>query len=229
MSGDGPPWRRVADEIQRHRWRLAIADRGYAHRASLHSIVASGGVHPAPWQSLPLTTRTGAAFDLLANLRGLAEAEPAAFDVCVAATKDVRAFDVRMVAVRKSEVAAAASREKILKEASKKQRTVDPRTLEAAAYVFVLTSLGDDQASAFDVLELYRFRWQIELKFKRMKSLLHLDALPAKDPRLARAWLYSQLIGALLLERLSEAHLAFSPWGSRASADLAVAAGRHAG
>jgi hypothetical protein len=31
-------------------------------------------------------------------------------------------------------------------------------------------------------LTLYRFRWQIELAFKRMKSLAGLAALPAKKP-----------------------------------------------
>jgi len=206
---------------------LVIADRGYAHRAGLHSVVASGGdfIVRLPWQRLPLTTRDDKPFDLLENLRELKEAEPASFAVRVPAKAGTPAFDARLVCVRKSEVAAAASRDRILKEASKKQHKVDPRTLEAASYVFVLTSLTDELASAYDVLEMYRFRWQIELKFKRMKSVLRLDTLPARDPRLARAWLYSQLIGALLLERFSEAHLAFSPWGFRATPALAVAAG----
>ena len=30
-------------------------------------------------------------------------------------------------------------------------------------------------------MELYRFRWQIELAFKRMKSLLLLDEMAAQD------------------------------------------------
>jgi IS4 transposase len=52
---------------------------------------------------------------------------------------------------------------------------------------------------------LYRFRWQIELAFKRLKSLLHIDRLPAKDPNLARAWLHAHLLFALLVdETMSE-------------------------
>ena len=54
--------------------------------------------------------------------------------------------------------------------------------IEAAAYIFVVTSLTEEQASAEQLLDLYRFRWQIELAFKRMKGLLELGVLPAKDP-----------------------------------------------
>ena len=49
--------------------------------------------------------------------------------------------------------------------------------------------------------------------FKRMKSLLHLDELPAKDPDLARAFIYSKLLAALMLEDLTDRYLDFSPWG----------------
>ena len=50
---------------------------------------------------------------------------------------------------------------------------------------------------------MYRLRWRIELAFKRLKSLLHIDRLPAKDKNLARAWIFAHLIAALLIEDLS--------------------------
>ena len=58
---------------------------------------------------------------------------------------------------------------------------------------------------------LYRLRWQIELLFKRLKSLLHLDRLPAKDPALARAWLHAHLLIALLVEACIADEGAFPP------------------
>ena len=67
--------------------------------------------------------------------------------------------------------------------------------------------------SAPAVLELYRLRWQIELAFKRMKSLLGLGHLPKKDPASARAWLHGKLFVSLLVERMVEAANSFSPWG----------------
>ncbi|TBD09272.1 transposase, partial [Rhizobium ruizarguesonis] len=47
-----------------------------------------------------------------------------------------------------------------------------------------------------DILTLYRFRWQIELAFKRFKSLAGLDSLPAKKPELA-------LIVAIIAEQIA--------------------------
>jgi IS4 transposase len=49
----------------------------------------------------------------------------------------------------------------------------------------------------------YRLRWQIELAFKRLKTLLHIDRLPAREPRLAKAWLSAHLIAALLIEDIT--------------------------
>jgi hypothetical protein len=55
--------------------------------------------------------------------------------------------------------------------------------------------------------------WQIELCFKRMKSLLGLGALPKKREDSCRAWLHGKLLIALLLERLLDEAEHFSPWG----------------
>ena len=63
------------------------------------------------------------------------------------------------------------------------------------------------------MLELYRSRWQIELAFKRMKSILGLGHLPKKDPESCRAWLHGKLFTSLLVERLIGAARTLSPWG----------------
>ena len=65
------------------------------------------------------------------------------------------------------------------------------------------------------VLELYRLRWQIELAFKRMKSIMGLGHLPKKDPASARAWLHGKIFASLLVERMVQAAETFSPWGYR--------------
>ena len=61
------------------------------------------------------------------------------------------------------------------------------------------------------MVELYRARWQIELGFKRLKSLGDLDGLRAADPELARTWLLAQLIAAVLSEDLASQLAGFSP------------------
>ena len=54
--------------------------------------------------------------------------------------------------------------------AKRKQRKPDPEALEMAGYVVVVTTL--QELNPVSVLGLYRHRWQTELAFRRMKSLL---------------------------------------------------------
>jgi len=93
--------------------------------------------------------------------------------------------------------------EEAMKAAKKHGKQPDPRSLEAAKYILLLTSLPADAFPPADILALYRFRWQIELAFKRFKSLAGLDMLPAKKPELARAWIYARLIVAIIAEQIA--------------------------
>ena len=66
---------------------------------------------------------------------------------------------------------------------------------------------------ANEVLAVYRLRWQIELAFKRLKSLLHLGKLRTKAEAGTRCWLYAHLIVALLVDDLSQDVLNSFPSG----------------
>jgi hypothetical protein len=65
-------------------------------------------------------------------------------------------------------------------------------------YVVVATSLEGENAAR--ILELYRMRWEIELVFKRLKSLFHYNEIPSKLEGTARAWFYGKLLLAGLCE-----------------------------
>ena len=86
-------------------------------------------------------------------------------------------------------------------------------TLELAAYVCVLTSLPRKVLAAPAILDLYRCRWQIELAFKRLKSLLQAGHLPKHDPSSCRAWMQAKVLIALLTDKLILESELFSPWG----------------
>lgn len=118
----------------------------------------------------------------------------------------------RLIIVRRSKEAGEYARKKLRQQASKKQKTVSAEALEAAEYFFLWTTLPQSW-SRTAVLELYRSRWQIELTFKRMKSIMGLGHLPKKDPESCRAWLHGKLFTALLVERMIGAAKKFSPWG----------------
>src|SRR5437764_14757643 len=66
-------------------------------------------------------------------------------------------------AIRKSEHAIQLALKKLRREASKKQKILQPETLEYAQYVIVFTTLPVISFQVADVLEWYRVRWQMEL------------------------------------------------------------------
>lgn len=189
---------------------VILGDRGYSHRQGVAHVVEGGGdvIVRLNTGAFPLRNARGAEFDLFGSLRTLSEDEPGDWPVYFAASG--KRYAARVIARRKSEEDAKRSREKLLAVARKKQKKVRPETLEAAGYIIVLTTLGPECPAA-DVLELYRFRWQVELAFKRIKSLLGAGHVPKKDPDSARAWIHGKLLMVLLIEKLGEAAQLFSP------------------
>lgn len=194
-----------------HPNEIAVGDCGYAHRTGLESVVSQGAdfLVRLNWSNLPLLTPDGTPIDLLSYCRSAAGVEPAEFSVRIRGSK---MKPVRLLIVRKTAAAAAESRRRKEKERNRKG-AVDLRTLEASEYVMLLTSAPNEKLTRQQAFELYRFRWQIELTFKRLKSLIHLDQLPAKNAALAQVILFSKLLGALLVDDYTERYVSFSPWG----------------
>jgi len=190
---------------------LILADRGYAHRAGVAHVMDAGGDVLVRLNGTNFPLMDGErAVNLPQYLRSLSGFEPGEWPVSFAVGG--RKYRVRLCAIRKSAAAAERARTRLVRQARKKGRTPQAQTLELAEYVFVLTSL-DSVVSPALVLQLYRARWQVELAFKRMKSLLDAGHVPKYDPKSARAWLHAKLLAVLLIERLGEEARLFSPWG----------------
>ena len=96
--------------------------------------------------------------------------------------------------------------------ASDKGQLVRPETVESAAYIFVFTTL-DRRFNPTTILEIYRGRWQIELTFKRLKSIIGIGHLKKTDLEAAKAWIHGKLLVAFLIEALIVAAERFFPWG----------------
>jgi len=193
---------------------IMLGDRGYCHREGVAHVLGRGGdvIVRLTSTGFPLLRPgTDKPFALLPHLRSLAGCAGGQWSVrFVAAGKT---WNARLCALRKSELAAEAAKKKLLQAASKKQKKLRPQTIEFAEYVMVLTTLNRADANAHQVLELYRARWQIELCFKRLKSLLRLGHVPKRSDASARAWIEGKLLTVMLIERLIEEARLFSPWG----------------
>jgi len=190
-----------------------LGDRGYAHRDALLYVLEGGGhvLVRINLTNLPLLDEHGATFPLLERLRTLSGTKLGDWDVRLP-TED-RLIPGRLCALKKNRQAAERARLQALRESQKKGHKVRPETLEAAQYTFVFTTLPGDAFSPAKILEMYRGRWQIEIVFKRLKSLLGLGHLKKTDVVLSKAWLQGKLLVAFLIEALVAAAERFFPWG----------------
>jgi hypothetical protein len=119
----------------------------------------------------------------------------------------------RLCGIRKSEEAIQRAQRKLTLKQQNGTGKVTPEKREYACYVLVFTTLPKRQATTRQVLECYRLRWQIELTFKRLKSVVQLGHVPKQDDQSSRAWLYGKLFVALLSQKLARIGSAVSPWG----------------
>lgn len=91
-------------------------------------------------------------------------------------------------------------------------RVVAART-RTSQIIWILSTAPAERLSPAEILELYRLRWQIELLFKRLKSLLHLDRLPSRRGPTARSWMLARFLAAALAQKLLDPDGSLSPWG----------------
>jgi hypothetical protein len=164
-------------------------------------------------QSLPLQTLTGKPFELLKKVSTLTKTGVTGFWKVLVSQKGSLAVEGRLCVLRNSEEAIAIAHKKLKQSASKKGHKLKPSTLEFAKYVILFTTFPEKEFSSESVLSWYRLRWQVELVFKRFKSLAELGHLPKHDDESSKAWLYGKLLTALLVEKLVDHASFISPWG----------------
>ncbi len=196
---------------------VRIMDRNFARAPALWQLrQQSAGqadfIVRVRWKAFRLSRPDGTAFSLIEYLQQLPD-DTVPHEIMVQAT--VRAgqpkLPLRLIILRKPPEAAEATRAKLRRAAPRKQKMLDPRSLIAAGFVILATSLPAGPYAAEEVLAVYRLRWQIELAFKRLKSLLHIDRLPTSTAQASRSWLYAHLILALLCDDISQEFLDSSP------------------
>jgi len=196
---------------------LILADAGYCSVAGIEYIWQNGAdvlvrVNP---QSFVAYSVLGRRISVLSRLQALSKVGQFG-EWPVVLRGQGSTFAGRLCAVRKSDCAIQLAHRRLQRRASKKQMITRPDTLEFARYVTVFTTRSS--GSTTDVLNAYRMRWQIELVFKRLKSLAQLGHVPKHDDHSSRAWLYGKLLVTLLAQKLIRIGRDISPSGCPLSA-----------
>lgn len=177
---------------------ILVADRGYAYPASLRAVLAANQpfVVRANLQNLRLFTAAGTRLAMTTWLTEVACHGQAACSVWLEATATTAPM----------RVVATALPQEVADRARATKRRMNPTaraaTIMAAGFVILLTNLAASVWDTAAVVAVYRLRWQIELRIKRLKQLGDLGTLRVRrDPDLGRSVLLARVVAAVLVDR----------------------------
>lgn len=191
---------------------LVVGDRAYSRLKGLWYVRERGGHFLTRYFARSFTIRDARGkFDLHSSLGALEIGEIGDWRL-LAKSANQKVMPIRLCAIRLSDHVAKEAVRRAAREARKKQRRANEKTIELHRYVILPTSLPETVAAS-DVMNLYRARWQVEIAFKRLKSIIGLGHLPKKDLESGRAWLHGKLLVALLVQAIVDEGRFFSPWG----------------
>lgn len=195
---------------------LLIGDQGYCNHKGMNYIMGNSGYFLLRYkpESFTIYDEDGKQVNLIDRLKQIKLDQVLDLKAYAGKSSDKKAkrLPVRICAIKKSPAQAKNSVERKIKALKKKQKNVNAETLVYQEYVAVVTNLSED-IRAERILELYRLRWQIEIAFKRLKSIFGLGFLPNQNPDSSRAWLNGKLLVALLGQMLYDKCQHFFPWG----------------
>jgi IS4 transposase len=193
---------------------VLLGDRSYLRSAAVRMATKAKAyvLLRLRWTHTPMQDEQGRSFQALAKAKRLRVGQVGEWPVLLD-DRQGKPIPARVVITKLPAPLAAKAERRLAKRYAKRNRTPHPNTLQAAHYVMLFTTLSKEQLTAEQVLELYRYRWQVELAFKRHKQLLKLGRLPHKDAAAAQSWILAKLLMALVLETLYRNAKAISPWG----------------
>lgn len=187
---------------------LAVGDRAYFTPRGIQHVLDAGAEVLVRYrlEGVELCGENGDVLDVLDAVASLAVGETS--DLDVTAKLPNRSVPARLVAYRLPDDAVERARERLRRE---KGGALSQRVFESAKYVLLFTTASRSRLDAERCLQGYRLRWQIELQFKRWKSLCGFDLLPNTRDDTTLAWLYAKVLLGALLDRMASIPTELSP------------------
>lgn len=179
---------------------IIMGDRAYGTIASMEYVQSKGGDFCLRLRgnAFHLYDENGEKIELADLLRDMPETANNRWALFYKFNNEQK--PVVICAYRKESGKHESSLRKIKKSNNKKMRgKVSETQAFYSQFVVVATSLDED---AERIMSLYRMRWQIELLFKRLKSIFGYDDMPSKKDNTVKAWFYGKLLLAAVCETL---------------------------
>jgi len=184
---------------------LLLIDQGYFKLSTFADIIAKKAFFLTRFlvRTVLQDAITHAPIDLAKYVRRL---QSNTFEMNVLMGKEKQSqVACRLIGLRVSEQVANERRRRLKKEAKKKGRTVSDHHLRMCDWTLFITNVPQRWLSLEMVRAFYTVRWQIELLFKQLKSILCIhQSDTGKEDRL-RCELYGKLIGAVIFHRIHAA------------------------
>lgn len=190
---------------------LIVADRGYCSITEIHYVIKHNADYVIRMRSnsFNLYTENKKKFDLTEELKR--DYTPGRRIDLKLFMKDGKEYiPVRICAVAKTDEDIKKSQRQMKKSNHNRKPLSELQTIWSH-FVVAVTSL-DDSITTQQVLEIYRMRWQIELVFKRFKSIFGGREFTARKEEPVKAWFYGKLLLAIVCETLAKKGR-FSPSG----------------
>jgi hypothetical protein len=181
---------------------LVIGDRIYSTFVGMKHCIKSGAnfVMRLRSKSFNMYNLEGEKINLLEEIKPLSEGENIDLPVYVEIDKGERTA-VRICVIKKNIDAQIKTQNKLEWKESKKQDQISEYTKQFNKYTVLVTMLPSE-ITAEQIFELYSWRWQVEMYFKRLKSILDFGELPKKRPKSVFTWLNGKIMIAVLIEKL---------------------------
>jgi transposase len=185
--------------IPKNDW-LILGDRAYGTLTSAEHCIANKAnfILRLKHKAFKLYDENMAEIDLLEQLK----------DVDSSTSKNIPVFvklpelgltPMRVCATKIPDDKLPQTERRIKRRNQKKQMTASAESVEMQKYVVLITALPET-IPASEIISLYRYRWQVELYFKRLKGILDIGELPKKRDDSVKAWLQGKIMLALLIE-----------------------------
>jgi hypothetical protein len=185
---------------------LRITDLGYFNLDSFASIHNQKAFFLSRVQ---MDTKLFTASGILIDLEWLSQQPAGLIDIPITMGVKHR-LPCRLIVFRVPEEQANRRKQK-RSEASLRKRKREPNTqaLQWCEWNLLVTNAPEEMLSEREVIILYRARWQVELLFKRWKSIGQIDLLDGRNDLETMVRLWSRLIGALLQHWLTISNVWF--------------------
>jgi hypothetical protein len=181
---------------------LILADRAYCSLRGMNALLAHGCDYILRYRANAFNLydeHKNRVYlpDLLADLQ-----EGEAKSLMLRYYADGQYLPIRLCALRKTAQAETDGLKQLKRSNAGEYRgKVSPLQQAFNRYVIVATSIGET-IPAETIMATYRLRWEVEMTFKRLKSIFGYDEVLTRKTQPSMAWFYAKLLVAALSESL---------------------------